>query len=122
MSLAALRVVTPERSPGYFAAQSVGSRAKTLTPEALNGTALAAAVGEGPHRSGLLVPVPRSSKLTRVKSSRTAEGKRDARTGRSMTPLSPGPPGLNRSTPSPGASVAGCSITESAMVGPLRWA
>ena len=85
-----------------------------------SGSTLAAAAGDGPHSSPSLAPVPRSSKLTRSKSSLTCLGTSAARTGRISTPLSPGPPGLNRRAPRLAAgSAAGFSITGTEMVGPL---
>ena len=111
MSRAEVVVFTVGNSAGESAWHECARPAKVCVAAAVPATALLAAAAEGPHSSGSLDPVPRSSKLTRVKSSLMASGTSEARIGRIRTPLSPGPPGLKMMTPLLGAT--GCSMTES---------
>ena len=99
MSRAEVVVFTVGNKVGSDARQERSRPAKVRVAAAVPAMALPAAAADGPHRSGSLDPVPRSSKLTKVNWSWTACGISEASIGRIRSPLSPGPPGLNTMTP-----------------------
>ena len=75
-----------------------------------------------PHRRGSLAPVPLGSKDTMSKCCLMAGGRSTRATGRIWFPLSPGPPGLNTSTPVGWeASRAGARVTATGMEAPRGW-